>query len=532
LRHRRHRDRRGGDRAAHAPANLTVPIAEYGGLDALALADLVRRREVTPAELLEEAIARADRVNPRVNAIVAPLHEQARRDAATPASLDVPFAGVPLLLKDLEAAVAGVPLTAASRYLADNRPPHDATIVQRFRRAGCVIFGKTNLPELGITPFTESSLFGPARNPWNPELTPGGSSGGAAAAVAAGIVPVAHASDGGGSIRIPASCCGLFGLKPTRGRTPVGPADTQLWSGLAIAHVVSRSVRDSAAMLDAIAGPEPTSPYWAPPPARPFRDEVGAPPGRLRIALTKKPFVTTAAPHADCAAAADDAARLLAELGHHVEEADHPVDGDAFARDFFVLAAVEIAAILARAAARIGRPPRRGEIETNTAIMAIVGRQQTAVQAGMARRRLETAVRLTQATYEPFDLVLTPTLGLPPVGIGALVPHGVEAFAHDVLVALHLGVLLRLPGVVEAAVRRVFTFIPYTPLANVSGEPAMSVPLAWNPAGVPIGVQLQARLGDEATLLRVASQLEAARPWAGRRPAIHADATAAPAAQP
>jgi amidase len=501
-----------------------VAIAEYGRLDALALAGLVRRREVSPAELLEEAIARAERVNPRINAVVTPMYEQARRDAAALPPSDAPFRGVPLLLKDLDAAVAGVPQTAGSRFLADFKPARDATIVERFRRAGAIIFGKTNLPELGLTPFTESKLFGPARNPWNPDLSPGGSSGGAGAAVAAGIIPLAHANDGGGSIRIPASCCGLFGLKPTRGRTPVGPDHTQLWSGMAIANVISRSVRDSAAMLDAIAGPEPTSPYWAPPAARPFAAEVGAPPGRLRIALTTKPFVTTVAPHPDCVAAAGDAARLLTELGHDVEEADLDIDGDAFVRDFYVMVCVEIATLLARAAERLGRPPRRDEIETNTAITAIIGRQQTAVRAGRARERLDAAVRGATAIHDRFDLVLSPTLGLPPPGIGALVPHGAEAFAHDALVALHLGFLLRLPGVVEAAVRKVFGFIPFTPLANVSGQPAMSVPLAWNAAGLPIGVHFQARFGDEATLFRVAAQLETARPWADRRPPIHADA--------
>jgi amidase len=282
-------------------------------------------------------------------------------------------------------------------------------------------------------------------------------------------------------------------------------------------------------MLDALAGPEPTSPYGAPPAARPFLSEVGAPPGRLRIALTKRPFVTSIAPHADCAAAADDAARLLADLGHHVEELDHTVDGDAFARDFFVLVCVEIAAIIVRAEARAGRRARRDEIETNTALTAIIGRQQTALRATMARRNLEAAVRAVQARYEGFDLVLSPTLGMPPVAIGALVPHGVEAFAHDVVVALHLGFLLRLPGVIETAVRRVFAFIPFSPFANISGQPAMNVPLTWNAAGLPIGVQLGARLGDEATLFRVASQLETARPWATRRPPVHADVTPGPA---
>jgi amidase len=287
---------------------------------------------------------------------------------------------------------------------------------------------------------------------------------------------------------------------------------------------VSRTVRDSAAMLDAIAGPEPTSPYWAPPAARPFAAEVGAPPGRLRIALAKRPFASSVPIHPDCAAAADDAARLLTDLGHHVEEADLGFDGDAFARDFFLIVCVQIAAILARAEERVGRRVRRGDIETNTALIATIGRQQTALRAAMARDRLDAAVRNAIAKTETFDLVLSPTLAMPPVAIGALVPHGAEAFVHDMVIALRLGVLLRLPGVVQAAVRRVFAFMPFTPLANVSGQPAMSVPLFWNAAGLPIGVHLQARFGDEATLLRVAAQLETARPWADKRPPVHADA--------
>lgn len=511
-----------------------MAISEYGALDGLALADLVRRREISPIELLEEAIARADRVNPRLGAIVRPMHEQAESaartvlGAAAGASPDVsataaPFLGVPFLLKDLEAAVKGVPMTAGCRLLADYRPNHDDVIVERFRRAGVIIFGKTNTPELGLTPFTEPALFGPARNPWDRARTPGGSSGGAAAAVASGIVPVAHGNDGGGSLRIPASCCGLFGLKPTRGRTPVGPERSQIWNGLAGSHVISRTVRDSAAMLDAIEGPEPTSPYWAPPKTRPFIEEVGAPPGRLRIALTKRPHLTTVAPHPDCAAAADDAGRLLADLGHHVEEADLDVDGDEVARDFFTLVCVEMAALVTRAEALAGRRARRGDLETSTAAVAMLGAQQSGPAFLLARERLEAVARRACALYERFDLLLSPTLGRPPVPLGALQPRGAEAFGQRLVVALRLGFLLRLPGVVEASARRVFSFIPFTPLANVTGQPAMSVPLYWNADGLPIGVQLTARLGDEATLFRLAAQLETARPWAARRPTVLSD---------
>jgi amidase len=516
-----------------------MAIAEYGTLDALGLADLVRRREVSAGELLEEAIARNERVNPKLGAVIATLYEDARRAAAeTPgppasptapstnfasAPFAVPFLGVPFLVKDIYCDMAGAPAQAGSRYLAGYRSPRDATIVERFRRAGLNIFGRTNTPELGLLPVTEPELHGPSRNPWDPAVTPGGSSGGAAAAVAAGVIPLAHANDGGGSIRIPAACCGLFGLKPTRARTPAGAGHSQLWNGFTIAHAVSRSVRDSAALLDAIAGPEPTSPYWAPPQARPFLAEVGAPPGKLRIALSKRPQVTSAALHPDCAAAAEDAARLLAELGHEVEEADPDIDAEAFARDFFTLVCVETAAFLARAATELGRSPRRGELESATAITALLGRQRSAVEAARARDRLEGIARQALGFFERYDLLLSPTLAMPPPAIGALKPRGLEAFGQELLLGLHLGFLLRIPGVIDASVRRVFSFIPFSPLANVTGQPAMTVPLAWNAAGLPIGSQLTARFGDEATLYRVAAQLEVARPWRERRPPIHAD---------
>ncbi|HLK93660.1 MAG TPA: amidase [Polyangia bacterium] len=502
-----------------------MPIAEYGQLDALGLADLVRRREVSASELLEEAIARNARVNPKLNAVITPLEDDARRVAAAPPGDPTPpFAGVPFLVKDIYCEMAGAPATACSRYLADYRPPRDATIVERLRSAGLIIFGRTNAPELGLLPVTEPEFYGPTRNPWDPARTSGGSSGGAAAAVAAGVVPLAHANDGGGSIRIPSSCCGLFGLKPTRGRTPVGPDASQLWEGFAITHAVSRSVRDSAALLDALAGPEATSPYWAPPQTRPFLAEVGAPPGKLRIALSKRPQVTMAPLHPDCAAAVDDAARLLAELGHEVEEADPEIDAEAFARDFFTLVCVETAAFLAQAAERLGRRPRRGELESATAITALLGRQRSAVEAARARERLDAQARRALTFFERHDLLLSPTLAMPPPPLGTIKPRGLEAFGQELLLRLHLGVLLRIPGVIDASVRRVFGFIPFSPLANVTGQPAMSVPLHWNAAGLPIGSQLMARFGDEATLYRVAAQLEAARPWRERRPPIHADA--------
>jgi amidase len=508
------------DRGMHR-TSAAMGIAEYDRLDAVEMAALVRARQIDAAELLEEAIARAERVNPRINAIVRSRHERARDDVRAGLA-DGPLRGVPFLLKDLHAALAGEPLSSGSRYMADYRPTVDATIVARYRKAGLVVFGQTNTPEIGLLPYTEPALFGPTRNPWDAARTPGGSSGGSAAAVAAGIVPAAHASDGGGSIRIPSSCCGLFGLKPTRGRTPVGPEVSEVWSGLAVEHAVSRSVRDSAALLDAVAGPEPGGRYQAPRPPRPFLEEVGAPPGQLRIAITRRPYLSTRPLHPDCVAAADDAAKLLADLGHHVDDADLGIDADQLATDFFLSVCVEMANAAAAGRLLMGRRARRGDFETGTAITVMIGRQQTALAFAQARDRLSAVTRQVARAFETYDLLLSPTLGRPPPEIGTLAPRGIEAFGQSLVVGAHLGFVLRLPGVVRASIQRIFQFIPFTPLANVTGQPAMSVPLYWNAAGLPVGTMLSARFGDEATLFRLAAQLEAARPWRDRRPPIHA----------
>ncbi|HXI60959.1 MAG TPA: amidase, partial [Polyangia bacterium] len=394
-----------------------MSFAEYDAFDGLGLAALVRKRQITPAELLEEAIARLDRVNPRLNAVVTPLYEQARQAAAQPLP-DGPFRGVPFLLKDLVAALAGARLTHGSRFVGAYTPTADSTLVGRYRQAGVVFFGKTNTPEFGLLPCTEPALFGPARNPWNLGVTPGGSSGGSAAAVAAGVVPIAHGNDGGGSIRIPASCCGLFGLKPTRGRMPVGPDSSELLGGLGVDHVITRSVRDSAAMLDATAGADAPARYHAPRAAGPFVNELGAAPRRLRIALLKKPHLTISGGMplpADCLAAIDDAAKLLVELGHVVEEATLPIDTEAFAHEFMVIMCVEIAVAVAAITAVHGRRPRSGEIEVHTALTAMVGRQQSAVRYALARERLNGVARRTIEFSQGFDLLLSPTLGAPPL---------------------------------------------------------------------------------------------------------------------
>lgn len=501
-------------------------FSEYNDYDALGLAELVRRKEVSALDLVEAAIERIESLNPRLNAVVCKLYERALEQARQPTTAAAPLAGVPLLLKDLLSACAGTPLTSGSRYYKNHVPEFDAELVQRYRRAGLIIVGKTSTPEFGIMPITEPVLFGACRNPWDLSRTPGGSSGGAAAAVASGMVPVAHGGDGGGSIRIPAACCGLFGLKPTRGRNPAGPGSSEHWYGLAVEHVVSRTVRDSAALLDASAGPEPTSPYWAPPTERPFLAEVGTPSGPLRIAFSDVPPLPSSV-HSDCRKALRDAALLCESLGHHVEEARPEVDSEEFARAFFTVICGSVAAGIDYAAKELGRRPARNELEMATWLAGLLGSELSAGQAFAAIDVLQAQARVVHRFFERYDVLLTPTLGSPPLRIGALEPRGAEALAQRTIANLGLGSVLKLRRVIQATVNRVFEFVPFSPLANVTGQPSMSVPLYWNEGGLPIGTMFTARFGAEGTLFRLASALEAARPWAHRRPPVHADARSA-----
>jgi amidase len=473
---------------------------ELSVLDATAQALLVRRGEVKAIELVDAAIERIERLNPVLNAVVTPMFDLARKAASGPLP-NGPFAGVPFLLKDLVAEYAGVPITEGSAFLAGRYvSDHDSRLVERYKRAGLIVLGKTNTPEFGILPTTEPRLFGPCRNPWDSGRTTGGSSGGSAAAVAAGLVPMAHANDGGGSIRIPASCCGLFGLKPTRGRNPLGPDFGEIVSGLVAEHAVTRSVRDSAALLDATAGVDPGDPYWAPPPRRPFLQEVGAPPGRLRIAFTTK--ASSGAPvNEECVSAAREAAALLVELGHEVVEASPEVDGEQLTRGFMTLWSAGCAWTIDDWARRIGRTPTAEQFEALTWALYEWGSQSKAPAYLLALQDLQRMARDIARFFAHYDVWLTPTLGEPPVPLGSF-----DSTADDPLNGL----------------RRSAAFVPFTPLANVTGQPAMSVPLYWNRDGLPVGTHFMGRFGDEATLLRLAAQLEAARPWAGRRPPLFA----------
>jgi amidase/6-aminohexanoate-cyclic-dimer hydrolase len=467
---------------------------EYRACDALELAARVAGGDLTPEELLEAALARLEACNPRLNAVVILMVEQAR--AALSAGLpEGPFRGVPFLLKDLYQLYAGVRTTNGCRLFEDFVPDIDSELVQRYKGAGLVIFGKTHSPEFGITTTSESQLFGQTRNPWNPDHSAGGSSGGSAAAVAAGIVPVAHASDGGGSIRIPAACCGVFGMKPTRARVPLGPEVGEGWSGMSVVHAVSRSVRDSAALLDATHGAAPGDPYWAPPPARPFLPDVERAqrdrPGRLRIALQTESFNGSAV-HSDCAAAARDAASLCEELGHVVEERSLQVDVEAVGEATRVIIGANLRASIEDRARALGRELRPEDVEAATWAMVQLAASAEAAEYARALKVIHGVGRRVAAFFDEVDLLLSPTMCIPPARLGEL--------------SLSTGDLMGLLGQLMATTG-------FTQLFNVSGNPAMSVPLHWNAAGLPIGVQFAGRFGDEATLFRLAAQLERARPW-------------------
>lgn len=472
---------------------------ELAWMDATEQAERVRRGEVTPAELVEAAIERAELLNPKLNAIVTPMFEHAR-EAAKGRLPDGPFRGVPFLLKDLGAMHAGVRLTYGSRFLRDFVPDHDSELVSRLKRAGLVFLGKTNTPEFGILPTTEPHLFGATHNPWNLDRSPGGSSGGSAAAVAAGIVPFAHANDGGGSIRIPASCCGLFGFKPTRARNPLGPDVGDIMSGLVAEHALTRSVRDSAALLDATAGPAPGDPYWAPPQTRPYREEVQSEPGKLRIAFSVK--APSGAPiDPDCAGAVLDVAKLLAELGHEVEEAAPEINGPMLAQAFTTVWAAGTGSGIDAFAFLTGQVPKAELFEPLTWGLYEMAQKVTGSAYLLAQTVLQRIARDVARFMEQYDVWLTPTLAEPAVPLGTF-----ESTPDNPLRGFY----------------RAVDYVPFTPIANATGQPAMSVPLCWNSDGLPVGTHFFGRFGEEGLLFRLAAQLEQARPWSGRRPEVHA----------
>jgi len=468
-------------------------------LDATAQAALVRAGEMSPTELVAAALDRIDALNPALNAVIHHRAERARDEAAGDLP-DGPFRGVPLLVKDLVLRSEGDPYHCGCRALraADHRSDHDSTLMRRFRQAGFVLVGRTNVPENGSTITTEPLAYGPCRNPWDLDHSTGGSSGGSGAAVAAGLTPVAHGNDGGGSIRIPASECGIVGLKPSRGRTSLGPDVGESWLGGVVEGVLSRSVRDTAAVLDAVAGYEPGDPYSAPRPQRPWIDEVGAPPGQLRVGLLDHPLMPGVGADAECRAAVERAGRLLESLGHHVE-VGHPaaLEDLEFQGHFLSVVATANTADFDEWERWLGRPLGEGDLEPGNLLLREIGRSVSASQYLASVSWLHGFTRRMESWWQPdgFDVLVTPVLAGPPPPIGWLADP-----EHDM--------------------ERVLALMQYTSQFNMSGQPAISLPLQWSSAGLPLGVQFVASYGREDLLIRLASQLEQAQPWAQRRPPI------------
>jgi amidase len=466
-------------------------------MDATAQAELVQKGEISPIELLEGAIERAEQLNPEINAIINPLYDLARE--ASKDLPDGPFRGVPFLMKDIGAELAGVKMEEGSRFMRGYVSPEDSELTARFKRAGLNIMGKTNTPEFGLLPTTEPELYGVTRNPWNPELGSGGSSGGACAAVAAGIVPVAHANDGGGSIRIPASACGLVGLKPTRGRNSMAPAG-DMANGIVAQHVVSRTVRDSAALLDATHGAMPGDPYFPAPPERPYAQEVRRDPGKLRIAFSSLPLTGVAVTD-EVRAALEDTAKLCESLGHTVEEAQPTLDRPRALKAFGRVWVGMLGWAVKSWEKKLGRSATEADFEGVTWRMYQSNQRVSAAEYLAAIEDLQAMSRDIALLFNTFDVWLTPTLCRDPA------PLGYFAFTAEAR---------------DEHIRRLGQYSGFTSMFNATGQPAMTLPLQWSENGLPLGMQIIGRYADEATLFRLAGQLEQARPWVDRRPMVSA----------
>lgn len=470
--------------------------------DGLALAALVKNKQVSPLELVEASIARIEQINPQINAVIYPLFEEAKKLAQAPLA-EGPFAGVPFLLKDLLATLAGVPMFLGTKVLKEEKPivpPQDSELVRRIKGAGFLLMGKTNTPELGLQPTTEPKAFGPTRNPWDVTRSAGGSSGGSAAAVATSMVPLAHGNDGGGSVRIPASCCGIFGLKPSRGRISLAPTYGDILNGLITEGVLTRTVRDAAAWLDAVHGPMPGDPYNALPPQGSYLESLQTKLRPLKIAFsTKAPLGVPI--DQDCIQATEETAKLLSELGHQIVERDIKISADYFTGAFVTVWSAGLVPTLKFIEEYLGHPLKKEDFEPMSWALFEIGKAKSAGDYLQAIRDLQLVARQLMAPYEKedIDVYLTPTLGKPPVAIGEL-----DSPPEDPLRGFYGGA----------------AFVPFTALCNITGQPAVSVPLFWNKADLPIGSHLMGRMGGEATLLQLAAQLEETRPWKERRPIV------------
>jgi amidase len=507
-------------------------FSDYLRCDATDLARHVAAGDTTAGELLDLALARQRQVHGRVNAVATLMEQQARAQAQGP--LPGPFAGVPFLIKDASQDYAGVPTSYGSRSMQAVVPERHSAVVRRYLEAGLIIFGKTNLPEFALKAVSDSQLFGRANNPWNLGHTPGGSSGGAAAAVAAGIVPMAAGNDGGGSIRIPAACCGLFGLRPSRGRVSAGPGAGEIWFGASSEGVLSRSVRDSARALDLLQGAEPGDPFVIAPPQGAYADLMRREPGRLRIGFTTESPIGTEV-HPEAVGAVRHAALLLGRLGHHVEEAAPAIDGAALARSFLHIYFGQVPAAVARCKALGGRG---ADIEVMNRVLVTLGSSVSAPELTTELQQWNVYARALADYHQRYDLLLTPTLAHPPIRHGVGDPPAAQQALLGFLQRTGLlGIMARL-GLLEGAVNDIardsLRYVPFTQLANLTGTPAMSVPLYWTQDGLPLGVQFVGPFGSEDRLLQLAHQLEQAQPWFDRLPAwVKADAanTASPSTE-
>ena len=497
-----------------------MKFEEYRKHDAVSLAELVKTKQVTPLELLETAIKRAEEINPKINAIVSKLYDLGKKQLQT-LDLNAPLAGVPYLIKDLGPQLKGTLYTGGSRLLKDYISDKNSVVTNRMLAAGLVIFGKTNTPEFGCNPWTEPVLFGPSRNPWNLNYTTGGSSGGSAAAVAAGIVPIASANDGGGSIRIPASCNGLFSMKPTRGRVSFGPQLGENWAGLTCEGVITRSVRDSALYLDLIQGASIGDPYTLQVPSRPYIDEVKIFPKKLKIAFTyKMPHGLNASIDDENIEAIKKTVQLLTDLGHIVEEIEFPFSKDVLIKHFYKVICGETSATIDYLAEMRGKKANVEELEPNTWLLYKIGKSLSANEYALAKMKWNDLNRNIAQLHTKYDLLLTPTLGRKPFVIGEMNNTKIEDLTLRILNKLGISTIVKYTGMIEKVAEKTFGWIPYPPLANLTGQPAMTVPLHWSKDNLPVGVMFTAPWNDEATLFQLAAQLEQAQPWFNNVPTI------------
>lgn len=475
-------------------------INGYSNYDGLALAELVRKGEVTANEVLDNALSGIDQLNDQINGVTARIDDLARAEIANGLP-DGPFTGVPFFLKELGIQAAGTPSRCGSKLTEHLVAAEDTELMKRIRRAGLVTAAMCATPEFGYNPTTESVFYGPTHNPWDLSRTPGGSSGGSASMVAAGVVPMAHANDGGGSIRIPAACCGLVGLKPTRQRVPTGPGYGDWLSGYAIELAVTRTVRDTAALLDAVQGPDIGPPNIIAPPERPYLEECDRDPGKLRIGFTST-AINRADVHPHMVDGVNETAKLLESLGHDVFEVSYDIEWHHYFEQLIIIWTSYVAWAIDGIANSLQRTPSLENLERVTWEIYRHGRSLTATDMHNAMANLNLVCRQSGAMFQQFDVLLTPTIARPPLKLGTLDQNaeGVDAREWS---------------------RQVFDWIPFTPLYNTTGQPAISLPLCHSPDNLPVGMQLVADLNDEATLIRLAAQLEQAKPWIDRKPRVH-----------